>query len=311
MRNPRIVILGGAGMLGHKLFQTLRERVPGTIATTRSSVARPPLDRVALLQGPDVVPGVDVDDFDALRSRLRQWSPEFIINCVGVIKQRDTAKAAIPSITINSLLPHRLAEAAAEWGGRLIHFSTDCVFSGRKGNYLESDPSDAEDLYGKSKFLGEVAAGNALTLRSSIVGRELTEHRSLLDWFLSQNGSQVRGYTRAIYSGITTNEMANVVTRVIEGQQRVSGLYQVASDPISKYELLLLIRDAYGLDIEISRDDREVCDRSMSGRRFTEATGWRSPSWPELVRQLAADTTPYEAWGVGVLTAKQMELKNV
>jgi dTDP-4-dehydrorhamnose reductase len=311
VRNPRIVILGGAGMLGHKLFQVLRERFPGTIATTRSSVTRAPLNGVPLLQGSDVVSGVDAADFDSLHARLREWSPAVVVNCVGVIKQRDSAKSAIPSLTINSLLPHRLAEAAGEWGGRVIHFSTDCVFSGRKGSYTEQDQSDAEDLYGKSKFLGEVTAPNAVTLRTSIIGRELTEHRSLLDWFLSQNGSRVRGFRRAIYSGITTNEMANVVARIIADRPELSGRFQVVSEPISKFELLKLIREAYGLDIEITADDGEVCDRSMRGERFAEATGWRAPSWPDMVRQLAADATPYEAWGVGVLNTKQMELKHV
>lgn len=310
MRGPKIVILGGAGMLGHKLFQALRERFPGAIATTRRSVAQPPLDRVALLQGSDVVTGIDASDFESLRTQLREWRPDVTVNCVGVIKQRDSAKSAIPSITINSLLPHRLADAASEWGGRVIHFSTDCVFSGRKGRYTEDDPSDAEDLYGKSKFLGEVGTPNAVTLRTSIIGRELSEHRSLLDWFLSQNGKNVRGYRRAIYSGITTNEMADVVTRVIE-QPELSGMFQVASEPISKHELLTLIRDAYGLDITIEAVDGEVCDRSMRGDRFANVTGWLAPAWPEMVRQLAADKTPYRQWGIRLAETEQLETKNV
>lgn len=300
MSGPRIVILGGAGMLGHKLFQILRERFPETVATTREDVGRPPLDRVTLLQGADVVCGVDVTAFDLLRARLQHWAPEVIVNCVGIVKQRDEATSPITSITLNALFPHRLAEAAAEWGGRVIHFSTDCVFSGRKGNYHEDDPSDADDLYGKSKFLGEVATSNAVTLRTSIIGRELTGHRSLLDWCLSQNGSTVRGFRRVTYSGITTNEMANVVTRIIADLPTVSGLFQVVSEPITKYELLLLVREAYGLDIAIEPDDREVSDRSMCGERFREATGWRAPSWPEMVRQLAADPTPYREWGASV-----------
>jgi dTDP-4-dehydrorhamnose reductase len=218
---------------------------------------------------------------------------------------------AIPSIRINALMPHELAELCAEWAGHLIHFSTDCVFSGRKGKYTEDDPPDAEDLYGKSKFLGEVTAPNAITLRTSIIGRELTEHRSLLDWFLSQNGGSARGFRRVIYSGITTNEMANVVTMLVRDLPALSGTFQVASDPISKFELLTLIRDAYRLDIEMTPDDREVSDRSMIGQRFTDASGWRAPSWPEMVRELAADATPYEAWGIRLPNFRQMEPNNV
>jgi dTDP-4-dehydrorhamnose reductase len=298
-------------MLGHKLFQVLRDHFPGTVATTRAGVTQPPANRISLLHGSDVVIGIDVNDFDGLRVRLRQWSPDVIVNCVGVIKQREAASSPIPSLTINSLLPHRLAEAAMEWGGRVIHFSTDCVFSGRKGRYTEDDLSDAEDLYGKSKFLGEVATMNAITLRTSIIGRELSQHRSLLDWFLSQNGSSVRGFRRVVYSGITTNEMANVVTTLISDLPTLSGIYQVASEPITKYELLKLIRDAYGLDIEIAPDDREVSDRSMIGQRFTDVSGWRAPSWAEMVQRLAADPTPYESWGISVGNPKQTEPINV
>jgi dTDP-4-dehydrorhamnose reductase len=311
LRGPKIVVLGGAGMLGHKVFQTLRERFPGTIATTRGSAAQFPLSRVSLLQGPDVISGIDASDFASLRARLREWQPDVTVNCVGVIKQRDAAKSAIPSITINSLLPHRLAEAAAEWGGRVIHFSTDCVFSGRKGMYTEDDASDADDLYGKSKFLGEVATPNAVTLRTSIIGRELAEHRSLLDWFLSRNGTTVRGFRRAIYSGITTNEMASVVARIIADYPGLCGRFQVTSEPISKFGLLSLIRDAYNLDITIEPDDGEVCDRSMRGDRFASATGWRAQAWPEMVRRLAADQTPYAEWGIRLPETERLELKHV
>lgn len=288
-------------MLGHKLFQALRERFDGTIATTREDVRVPPFSKVTLLQGPDVLGGVDVADFGAFGARLEALSPAIIVNCVGIIKQRDEAKSAIPSITLNALFPHRLAEAAAAWGGRVIHFSTDCVFSGRAGNYREGDPADADDLYGRTKFLGEVATGNAITLRTSIIGRELTEHRSLLDWFLSQRGKKVRGFRRVIYSGITTNEMANVVTRLIAEFPHLSGLYHVVSEPITKYDLLCLVRDAFNLDVEIEPDDAEVSDRSMLGEKFRLATGYRAPPWPVMVGALAADQTPYADWGGAVL----------
>jgi dTDP-4-dehydrorhamnose reductase len=296
MKDRKVVVLGGAGMLGHKLFQVLRERFPGTIATTREDVRVPPLSGVTLLAGSDVFSGVDVNDFDALRARLQKLAPDVIVNCVGVIKQRDEATMAIPSITLNALFPHRLAEAAAAWGGRIIHFSTDCVFSGQRGSYREEDASDADDLYGRSKFLGEVATPNAITLRTSIIGRELTEHRSLLDWFLSQRGKKVRGFRKVIYSGITTNEMANVVSLIISSFPKLSGLFQIVSDPISKHDLLLLIREAYGLQVDVEPDDQEVSDRSMCGEKFHKATGWRSPSWPEMVGTLAADPTPYGRW---------------
>jgi dTDP-4-dehydrorhamnose reductase len=294
--NPRVLVLGGTGMLGHKLFQVMRERFPRTICTTRKDVRHPPFDRVELLQGGDVISGVDVMDIDRLRDLLAELQPDYVVNCVGIIKQRDESKSAIPSITVNSLLPHKLAAVTKQWGGRLIHFSTDCVFSGNRGGYSEEDDSDAEDLYGKSKFLGEVDTENALTLRTSIIGRELVEHKSLLDWFLSQNHKTVKGFKRVIYSGVTTNQMAEVITYIIQKHPTLSGRYQVVSDPISKYDLLCLLRDAYCLDIEITPDETVVSDRSMKGDRFRSATGYVSPPWHTLVKNLSDDPTPYDRW---------------
>ncbi len=291
-----IAVLGAAGMLGHKMFQRLRTAFPGTVAVMRKQAACPPFHRINLLQGDDVQSGLDAMDFKALGSWLSEIRPQFIVNCIGIIKQRDQAHDAIPSIAINSLLPHRLAALAAGWGGRLIHFSSDCVFSGDRGGYTEEDESDARDLYGRSKFLGEAAGANALTLRTSIIGRELVEHRSLLDWFLAQKGRTIRGFHRVIYSGVTTNHLADLVATIIRDRPDLSGLHQVASRPVSKYDLLCLLRDAYSLDVEIMPDDTEQSDRSISGEKLYRAMGYQAPPWPELVRQLAADPTPYKSW---------------
>lgn len=292
----KVLVLGADGMLGHKMFQTLRERFPATRGTLRTSKADPRFAGIELLQSDAMVEGVDVMDEGGLRRQIESFRPAVVVNCVGVIKQRDAAHDPIPSITINALLPHRLAACIAPWGGRLIHFSTDCVFSGRRGRYREDDPSDAEDLYGKSKFLGETPhTANALTLRTSIIGRELLHHTSLLDWFLAQHGT-VRGFTKTIYSGVTTNHLATVAGDVIERHGDLRGLYQVASDPISKHDLLVLVKDAYRkTDVEIVPVDGDVSDRSLDGSRFAAATGYRCPPWPALVGELAADETPYES----------------
>jgi dTDP-4-dehydrorhamnose reductase len=292
----KVLVLGGEGMLGHKMFQTLLARYPDTCRTIRGSLDDPFYRRIDLFRRGTVLEKVDGMDLSSLGRTLRDVKPRYIVNCIGVIKQRDEAKAAIPSLTLNALLPHKLAEFAEVWGGKVIHFSTDCVFSGRDGGYTEASPSDAEDLYGKSKYLGEVAAENALTLRTSIIGRELSHFRSLLEWFLSQNGKSVRGFKRVIYSGVTTNYMADLVCRIVSEHPTLSGLYQVTSPAISKYDLLSMIRDAFRLDIEIVPDENEVSNRSMIGDRFLQATGYRSPDWPGLVAQLANDPTPYEKW---------------
>lgn len=296
VNHMNVLILGGVGMLGHKLFQMLQKSVPETWCTVRGSAAENAAFAPGLLDGPGVIPGTDAADWPALEHLLRERRPRVIVNCIGIIKQRAEAKSAGPNIILNALLPHRLAELCAAWDGRLIHFSTDCVFSGDRGHYSETDNSDAHDLYGRTKFLGEVATPNALTLRTSIIGRELAHFQSLLEWVLSQNHRQIKGYTRAIYSGVTTNYMAGLVARLLERQPPLSGLYQVTGHTISKFELLCLLRDAFRLDVDIVPEDSFFCDRSMQGEKFIQATGFAPPPWPELVAQLAADKTPYEEW---------------
>ena len=293
----RILVLGGSGMLGHKMFQTLGQRFPDTWCTIRGRVAGSLLARIPLFtDSTRIVENVDVMALGAVDDHLAALRPDVVVNCVGIVKQRGEAKAAIPSITVNSLLPHRLAAALQPWNGRLVHISTDCVFNGRRGRYTEDDLPDAEDLYGRSKALGEVTESNALTLRTSMIGRELTGHRSLLDWVLAQQGRTISGYRRAFYSGVTTNELASVVGRLIEERPALSGLYQIASDTITKYDLLRLIVDAYGLDIEVVADDAFFCDRSLVGARFAAAAGYHCPPWPALIAALREDATPYEAW---------------
>jgi dTDP-4-dehydrorhamnose reductase len=286
-------------MLGHKVFQVLRQRYPGTLGTMVGSRDARPFHKVELLRGADVLENVDATDRRALERTLADRRPDVVVNCIGIVKQREAAKAAIPSIEINSLLPHVLVEICSGWGGRVIHFSTDCVFDGKRGQYTEADRPDAEDLYGKTKALGEIglaAEPNALTLRTSIIGRELATFQSLLEWFLAQRGRQIRGFSRAIYAGVTTNHLATIVARIISDHPHLSGLYQVASTPISKLDLLGLLREGYGVRVEITPDDSFVCDRSMRCDKLHEAIGYTAPPWPELVRELAADPTPYERW---------------
>lgn len=281
-------------MLGHKLFQVLRDRFDGVRTAIHGPRER--WKHVDLLRGEGVIDNLEAMDLAAVKKLMQSEQPDVTVNCVGVIKQRADAAAYIPSITLNSLLPHHLAENAAEWGGRVIHFSTDCVFSGRRGNYSETDISDAEDLYGKSKFLGEVTAPNALTLRTSMIGYELSHFQSLLEWFLRQTSSRVEGYTRAIYSGLTTIRVANIVGDIIERHAGLSGLYQVTGQTISKFELLKLIQQEFRVPVEVVPDSIFSCDRSMSGEKFREATGFEAPEWPQLIKELAEDKTPYDRW---------------
>jgi len=295
--NPTILVLGGGGMLGHKMFQRLRRDFPSTFCALHRRATDQPYSSIPMFQGREVFGEIDALDTDRLQRLMNELRPDVVVNCVGVIKQRKAAKDdAVLTIRVNSVLPHELAAITARWGGRVVHFSTDCVFSGRRGNYSEDDVSDAEDLYGRSKFLGELAAPNTLTLRTSIIGRELTQHQSLLDWFLGQNHKEVTGFSRAIYSGVTTNHLSDLVAALIGNGLPISGLYQVASEKISKHDLLARIRDTFRLDIGLTSDSSFVCDRSLTVTKLAKAIGYRCPPWDALIAELASDPTPYEEW---------------
>ena len=292
----RIVVLGVGGMLGHKVLQRLSVGHE-VIGTLRRSKSADPYRRISFLQTDRVFDGIDAADFDGVAGLLERIRPDVVVNCVGVIKQRAAATSPVPSITINSLLPHVLADRCEALGARLIHFSTDCVFNGRRGGYAEDDVGDAEDLYGRTKYLGEVAGRpGALTLRTSIVGRELAHFQSLVEWFLAQEGRTVGGYRKAKYSGVTTGAMAGIVERLVTEHPGLAGLYQVAGPWTDKFDLLHLVRDAFGVAVEIVPDDTVVVDRTLRGDRFREATGISVPSWKEMLEEMAVDPTPYEEW---------------
>lgn len=289
----RVLILGAAGMLGHKLWQTLERRFD-TWAAVRSNYRG--YARYGLFDPNRTLCECNVFDFDSVVRVLVTVRPDVVINCIGIIKQLPTAKDPSVSLTVNSLFPHRLANLCQAAGARLLHISTDCVFSGRKGMYTENDVSDAEDLYGRTKFLGEVDAPGCLTLRTSIIGRELQTTNGLVEWFLSNRGRSVRGYTQAIYSGFTTLALAQIIANMIERYPQVSGIYHVSSDPINKYDLLVLIRDAFGVPIEIEPYPDVKIDRSLNSKRFWSMVDFTPPTWSMMIQAMADDSTPYEQW---------------
>jgi len=283
----RILILGGDGMLGHQLLKSLAPRHDVKVTLRQDSDT---YRHYGLFNPANSASGVDVRSLERLVEIVSDFQPEAIINAVGIVKQRPTAKESIPSLEINSLLPHRLSVLCKASGARLVHLSTDCVFSGRKGNYLESDPSDAEDLYGKSKYLGEVHDSHCITLRTSIIGYELARKKSLLEWFLAQNGT-VKGFINAIYTGFTTQEMSRIIELLLTQYPRACGVYQVSSEPINKYELLTLVRKKFCKDVEIVPEGDFVCDRSLDSTRFRREFGYHPPTWAAMVEELVAEKT--------------------
>jgi len=279
-------------MLGHKLWQTFRDRFD-TYATLRQSPSA--YARFGIFDPARSIGHVSAGDFDSVVRAFETARPEAVVNCVGIVKQDAGAKDPLTSITVNALFPHRLAHLCRASGARLVHLSTDCVFSGRNGDYSEADASDAEDLYGRTKLLGEVDYENCLTIRTSMIGRELQGAHGLVEWFLGQRGhAAVRGFRRAVFSGFTTTALARIIGDILVERSTLRGVWHVAAEPINKFDLLSLVREVYGLDIEIEPDETFVCDRSLNASRFCEATGFTSPAWPEMIEAMRRDPTPYE-----------------
>ena len=278
-------------MLGHKLCQTLAARadVWGTI---RDDVAS--YHRFNILPEAQLIGHVDVTDMSVVKKILDETKPDAVVNAAGIVKQRDEAKQAVASIQINSLFPHQLADLCIQRGIRVIQISTDCVFSGLRGNYTEIDVPDPVDLYGRTKLLGELNRPGCLTLRTSIIGWQLNTFSSLLSWFALQRKKHIKGYHKAIYSGFSTDVIAQLIGDILQTRADLSGLYQVASEPISKFDLLVRLRDILGWDdIFIDSDDQFFCDRSLSGMHFSTATGWRPPTWEAMLKGLAMEWSRY------------------
>ena len=279
----RILVIGATGMLGNAIFRFLSINSGWHIfGTTRSEAAKKLFDDSL---GSNLLSGVDVEQLDSLINVFNRARPDIVLNCVGLIKQLVDSEDPLQAIPINALLPHRLAHICELTNSRLIHISTDCVFSGDKGGYRESDLPDARDLYGRSKLLGEVDYPHAVTLRTSIIGHELQSANGLVEWFLSQQGF-CSGYTRAIFSGFPTVVLAQIIRDYVIPYDGLSGLYHVASDPISKFDLIKLIAMEYGKSINVQPEERVVINRSLNADRFRNATGFISPDWVERIKTM-------------------------
>ncbi len=295
-KTQKILILGGGGTLGHKLWQVLSAKFQDTFVSIRKN--REFYAKCGLFTGPRVVDGLDLRDFTRLNAVLDEIKPSVIVNCAGVTLRSKEALDKNSAISMNALLPHRLAEWCSRSGARLIHFSTVCVFDGRAGGYTEDSPPDARDLYGITKALGDVSAPFALTLRSSFIGREIFGGAELLEWFLAQKGKKIKGFTRALFTGLTTNRLAELVGELLEKRPALNGLYHVSSETLSKYELLRLMKEAYKLEVDIAPEGGFEMKRDLNGERFEKAAGFNCPPWKAMMAEMAGDKTPYSDWRV-------------
>jgi len=279
----KILIFGGSGMLGHQLLLAYQGKydVKVTLRNKLSFYAG-----IKVFNKNNTFPSIDLNDKQLVEKLLLEVKPDVVINAVGIIKQDNLSKSIISSIEMNALFPHQLAEYCKAINTKMIHLSTDCIFSGKKGFYNEADYPDSEDTYGRTKLLGEVSDSHCITLRTSIIGLELYRKRSLIEWFLSQKG-YVKGFNRAIYNGFTTKEMARIIEMVMFNWPNLSGVWHVSSEPISKFYLLSKLAERIYYPNEIVVDETFQCDRSLDGSRFRQATGYIPPSWDKMLGELA------------------------
>ena len=281
----KVLILGAGGMLGNAVIRMMCDKQHLEVFGTIRSNNVPKIFSTEITK--KIITGFDVTYRDSLVKLFADIKPDVVINCIGLVKQLAVVDDPLIALPINAILPHQLANLCGLAGARLVHISTDCVFSGTKGNYKETDTSDATDLYGKSKYIGELNDTHAITLRVSIIGHELQSAHGLIDWFLAQQGS-CRGFTRAVFSGLPTTVLAAIIRDIVLPKPELSGVYHVAAKPISKYDLLSLVAKVYGKAINIIPDDQLVIDRSLNADRFKSATGYEAPSWEELIRTMHA-----------------------
>lgn len=295
-RQVRALVLGATGMLGHKLVQRMASHGIAVTGTIRSShVPDSAAARRAFLGAQAILTDVDVLHDVALEHALQAAQPHVVINAVGITKLADLQKDEVAGIATNALLPHRLARLCRARGIRLIHISTDCVFGDRTGPHAEHAATCAGDVYGRSKLLGEVSGTNTLTIRSSIIGRELRAFTSLVEWFLSQRGGKVAGYSGAFYTGLTTNAMCDVINKLVLEHPGLEGIWHVASDPISKFDILQMLNSLYNLDVVLEKHESTSQDRRLDGSKFAAATQISIPSWKAMLAEIRSDPTPYGA----------------
>lgn len=276
----KVLVIGSSGMIGSTVLRVLSDKNGWAIFGTIRDASAQKFFTTKIAERLKV--GIDVENIDALVKVLDHVRPDVVINCAGLTKHKLETQDSLCSISINALMPHKLAGLCSLIGARLIHISTDCVFSGDKGNYTEDDFADARDLYGKSKLLGEIDYPNAITLRTSTIGHELQGNFGLLDWFLSQQ-VECKGYANAFFSGLPTVIFAEIIRDVVIPHSDLTGLYHVSAKPINKYDLLKLIADKYCKKINIIRDEELMINRSLDSNRFRLATGYVAPEWTELI----------------------------
>lgn len=283
----RILVLGVSGLIGHQLFKQLsrNHKTFGTLHKSKQGYGN-----LKLLAGYNIIENVDVNNFEFLRGIISTVNPDVILNCVGITKRKINTDNMLETLQVNALFPHKLAEWALTTKKRVIHFSTDCVFNGKTGNYTEDSLTTAEDFYGRTKALGEIKYSHTLTIRSSFIGRELFDKTELLEWFLAQDGKIINGFKKTFYSGVSTIYMSKIVNKIITEYPNLSGLYQLAPEkPISKHELLCIAKKAFNINVEILPDELQIHNPTLNSTKLRKEINLAVPPWEEMMKELAQE----------------------
>ena len=283
----RILILGADGMIGHKIAQSLEDFE--LILASRKSISS---KSIGVINGKMVLHNLITDSLDLL---LDSTTPDIIINCAGITTRRGVEDNIVNTELLNSDLPHKLDSWANLNSKKLIHFSTDCVFSGNRGNYLDNDFADADDIYGKSKALGEVNSPNTLTIRCSMIGRELYNFTELFEWLKKNKNKKIEGYSKAFYSGITTVRMGMILNQILKKNLNLSGIYNISSTPISKFDLLIKLSNAFNLNVEVKQNTNNKSNKVLISEKFTEITGMYPSNWDDLISEFKVDCEKFKS----------------
>lgn len=282
----KVLIIGASGMIGHQMWM-MAQKYYNAFAFIRKSKSH--YDNWNLFNSKNVIDGVNVTDFSLVESKLIKIKPDVVINCTGITIRKKEIQDLNYTLNVNSLFPQKLAKWCQNQGVRLIHFSTDCVFSGKKGYYAESDIPDATDHYGTTKFLGEVIGDKILTLRIPVIGRELEGKTELLEWVLRQKNQKIKGYSRALYSGMTVHQASKEIYKLIESTTILGGLYHISTPPISKYDLIHKINQIYKLNIQIDKEDTHITNKVLISEKYQQITGFSAPSWEIMLEEALAE----------------------
>lgn len=280
----RILIFGAGGMIGHRMFKTLKKQGHEVFGTLKKDLKE--YDQFNIFKKSEIVTHLDVLDSKYVIESLNQIQPDVVLNCVGITLRKPEITDEAYCTKVNAEFPHLLDRWCTENKKYLIHFSTDCVFSGKDGPYTEDSVKSATDIYGRTKAAGEVSSAYSLTLRGSMIGLELFGKTELLEWALSQKGQTIKGYSQAIYSGITTNLMGDLVSKIIAKPPFLTGLYQVSSDPISKYDLLVLINKVFNLNMTILKEEAHATSKVLISKKIQNQIGFICPGWNEMLDQI-------------------------